>query len=496
VIFAFLSIMSPMKTTDYLIIGTGISGLATALHLQNLGQVTLVTKGTVKRPDYDWNQDGLAAVLTKEDRFKKHIEDTLETGHHHNNRDSVRAMVEHGPKVMRFLESLGLSFKKEPYAEAGHSERRVWRTSDFTSQDIYDALLKAVQKSKAIEIFQGADAVELIVRNDRCDGAFFRTGEKTEIEPILAKQTILATGGLGRLFERSDNAHGCGGDGMALAANAGVELKDLEFVQFHPTALSTPIDARYFTLSETLRVFGAKIVDASGRSFLDQYDKRAELAPRDVLSRAIQLEKMNGQVFLDLRYFNPKEIKTNFPTVLKMLKEHGFDPAKALIPVTPVQHFSCGGIPVNLQGETKLTGLSAVGEAAFTGCHGANLVPGNALLESLVFAEAVGKAMERRHPLDRERKMDDQTPLNPPTIVIEDQAQVNAYAIRIAQILWERAGIVRTPENLRLALKEITEIPARDHRIQRRQIVAYKLIQACMARPESLGCHTLAEDIV
>ncbi len=485
-----------MRTTDYLIIGSGVSGLATALHLQALGKVTILTKGTLKGANDYWDQGGLAAVLTKEDRFKKHIEDTLEAGALHGNRDSIRTMVEHAPKVFRFLESLGLSFKKEPFAEVGHTEKRVWRTSDFTGQDIFVQLLKHVQKSKSIEILENADAVELIERNERCDGAFARFGDKAELEPIIAKQTILATGGLGRLFERSDNPRGAAGDGIALAVNAGLEPQDMEFIQFHPTALALPQDERYFTFSEAFRVFGAKVVDAQGRAFLEDYDKRAELAPRDVLSRIIQLERTNGNVFLDMRYFNPKELKSNFPEVVKRLKPLGFDLTKSMVPIVPVEHFCCGGVPVNLQGETKLPGLSAVGEVAYTGVHGASLLPSNSLLESLVFAEAIGKAMERRHPLDRERVVDSQTPLAAPQVVVEEAHQVKAYALRIAQILSSRVGIVRTPENLRLALKEITEIPARDYRIQRRQLVAYKMIQACIARPESLGCHYMAKDII
>jgi L-aspartate oxidase len=196
-----------------------------------------------------------------------------------------------------------------------------------------------------------------------------------------------------------------------------------------------------------------------------------------------------------MRYFDPKELKSNFPGVVKRLKPLGFDLAKGMVPIVPVEHFCCGGVPVNLQGETKLPGLSAVGEVAYTGVHGASMLPSNSLLEALVFAEAVGKAMERRLPLDRERVVD-QAVLNVPQVVVEDSQQVKAYAVRIAQILWGRVGIVRTPENLRLALREITEIPARDYRIQRRQVVAYKMIQACMARPESLGCHYMAKDIL
>ena len=495
-VIRLFGIMSFVRTTDYLIIGAGISGLSTALHLQNLGKVTVITKGEKSKPEDYWDQGGVAAVLTKEDRFKKHIEDTMDAGYRHANRDAVRFLVEHAPKTIRFLESIGVEFQKEPEAEVGHGEKRVWRTSDMTGADILGKLIKNVAKSKTIEVVGQTEAVELIVRDSRCEGVYIRLGDQVELEPILAKQTILATGGLGRLYERSDSARGMAGNGIALAVNAGLEPRDLEFVQFHPTALAIPDDERYFVLSEMLRVFGAKVVDSQGQAFLDQYDRRAELAPRDVLSRAIHFESMNGKVFLDLRYFNVKEIKKHFPNVVKRLSKYGFDVTKDLIPITPVVHFSCGGIPVNLQGETKLPGLWAVGEVACTGVNGANHLPSNALLETFVFAEALGKAMERRHPLDRDRVLDEKLSAEPPQIILEPMPQVRAYAKRIEQIMWNRVGIVRTPENLRMALKEITEIPARDYRIQHRQLVAYKLIQACLARPESLGCHHISEDIV
>lgn len=485
-----------MKKTDYLIIGAGIAGLSTAYYLKDFGKVTIVTKGKLKQANSYWAQGGIAGVMTKEDRFVKHINDTMEAGAMHGNRDSVRYLVEHAPAAIRFLESVGVKFKKEPALEGGHSEARVWRTSDFTGQDLLDHLIKAVQKVKNIEIQEDTDAVELIVHSDSCRGIFARIGSKEELEPILAKHTILATGGFGQLFAKTSNPRAAGGDGLALAVNAGLELKDLEFVQFHPTALNKYDEGRYFLLSETLRGFGANVVSSKGKRFLEEYDQRGELAPRDIVTRAIYFEMINGPVYLDMRHLNAKEVRDRFPNITKRLKQYGFDLVKDLIPVTPAAHFSCGGIPVDLRGSTKLPGLLAVGEVACSGVHGANRLASNALLEGVVFAEAIAKTLKKSLEADREMKLDEKIDLEIPKIVIEPLPQVKAYAKRIGQIMWERVGIVRRPEGLKKALKEITEIPARDYRIQHRQIVCYKLIQACIARTTSLGCHYIDSEII
>ncbi|MBU1017954.1 L-aspartate oxidase [Patescibacteria group bacterium] len=482
-----------MKKTDYLIIGAGIAGLTTAYHLKDVGKVTVLTKGKLRQANTYWAQGGIAAVLTKEDRFKKHIDDTMDAGAHHNNRDAVRHLVEGAPKAIRFLEKLGVKFKKEPAMEGGHSIARIWRTTDFTGQDVLDHLVKAIQKSKNITVEEDAEAIEFITHQNSCRGVFMRKKDSTGVEPFLAKHTILATGGLGQLFAKTSNTKASAGDGLALAANAGLEFEDLEFIQFHPTALAVPDDGRYFLLSETLRGFGAKIVDFQGKSFLEEYDSRAELAPRDTVTRAIHFEMMNGPVHLDVRYLDKKEIKQNFPNITKRLKQYGYDLFKQRIPITPVAHFSCGGIPVDLHGATKLPGLFAVGEVACSHVHGANRLASNALLEGLVFGRAIAEAIEKSKTIDEKTSIDETIPLTPPKIIMEPLAQVQAYAKRIGNIMWERVGIVRTPEGLKTALREITEIPARDYRIQHRQIVCYKMIQAAMARDTSLGCHYIAK---
>lgn len=480
--------------TDHLIIGAGIAGLATALNLKDAGKVTVILKGKLKQANTYWAQGGIAAVMTKEDRFKKHIVDTMEAGSNHGDRDAVRYLVEHAPKAIRFLESLGVKFKKEPALEGGHSESRVWRTSDFTGQDVLDQLIQSVNKTD-IEVLEDTDAVELIVRDGVCMGAFVRKNNEEKLELFLAKNTVLATGGLGQLFARTSNTLAAAGDGMAMAVNAGLELEDLEFVQFHPTALDKYDDGRYFLLSETLRGFGGRIVNSKGKQFLYEFDKRGELASRDLVTRAIYFEQANGPVYLDIRGFDKKEVKERFPNIIKRLKQYGFDLMNDLIPITPIAHFSCGGIPVDIRGATKLPHLFAVGEVANSHVHGANRLASNALLEGLVFGEAIARTLTQNKEADDKIQIDENIQLETPMISVESLPQVKAYAQRIQQIMWDKVGIVRTMEGLREALKEITEIPARDYRIQHRQIVCYKMIQACINRPMSLGCHYIASEI-
>lgn len=483
-----------MKKTDYLIIGSGIAGLSTAFLLSKLGSVLVISKGKMKQANTYWAQGGVAAVIEKGDTFTSHINDTLSAGAGHCNEAAVRYMVENGPKAYRFLKSIGVDFEEKPYLEAGHSRPRVWRSSDFCGQDILDQLIKVCKKEPNITLEEDADACELIVHDKECRGAFIRYGENTETEPVLAKNVILASGGCGHLFGRTTNTKGSAGDGLALAVNAGLELSDMEFIQFHPTAFDKDIDGRYFLLSEALRGFGAKVVDHRGEPFLEKYDKRGELAPRDLLARAVYFEKNNGPVYLDMRHFEEKEIRNSFPNIFKRMKEHGFDLSKNLVPITPVAHYACGGIPVDLKGATQLPGLYSVGEVARTGVHGANRLASNSLLEAVVFSKALADTLEKARPLDEAYNVEIKD-LEPEKVIVEELNQVKAYAARIGQVMWENVSIVRTREGLEKAKKEIIAIPARDYRIQHRQLVCFKIIEACLARPQSLGCHYIAEEI-
>ncbi|MFH0838550.1 MAG: L-aspartate oxidase [Patescibacteria group bacterium] len=483
------------KQTDYLIIGSGVAGLATAYFLSELGSVTVMTKGEVRNTNTYWAQGGIAAVLAKEDTFESHIEDTLKTGAGHCNESAVRQMVFGAPKAIKFLQSIGLKIEKEPMLEAGHSRARVWRSSDFTGRDVLEVLIKAVQKKNNISFLEKTEAVELIADEEGCKGAFIRGEDEDVIDKVAAKHTVLATGGLGQLYSKTTNTIGSGGDGLSLAVNAGLELKDIEFIQFHPTALAIPKDGRHFLLSEVLRGMGARIVNKRGEAFLSKFDPRAELAPRDLVSRAVYVEELTGQVYLDMRHVDEEKVRKKFPNIQKALKEFDLDLTKDLIPITPVAHYACGGVPTDLRGATRLTGLYAVGEVACTGVHGANRLASNSLLEALVFAKAIAEGLEKSVSTDTEKNVNIDSS-EAPNVIIEDINQVKAYAKRIGQIMWENVGIIRTAEGLTKAKKEIIAVPARDYRIQHRQLVCYKIIESCQARTESLGAHYMTKEII
>jgi L-aspartate oxidase len=405
-------------------------------------------------------------------------------------------MVENAPKAIRFLESLGVNFEEKPLMEAGHSQPRVWRTSDFTGRDILEALIRTVNKNGKVHLMENTEVVELIEKEGQCYGAFVRNSQSdtTDTKPILAKATLLATGGAGRLFSRTTNTPGAAGDGVALAIHAGVEVKDLEFVQFHPTAFALPDEGRYFLLSETLRGMGAWIVNKQGDRFLKNMTPEAELAPRDVVARAIYFEQMNGPAYLDMRHLDSDKVKKTFPNIYKYLKEKNFDLTTDLVPITPVAHYLCGGVVTDTKAATSLPGLFAAGEVARTGVHGANRLASNSLLEAVVFAGFAAENMPKYLSLTDLDAVDIEK-LEPPRIQVEDLAQVKAYAQRIGQVMWEHVGLVRHAEGLKTAKRGLVEIPARDYRIQHRQLVAYHMIQACEARPESLGAHYVSTEL-
>lgn len=484
------------KQTDFLVIGGGIAGLSTAHLLSDHGSVTLVTKGDLKEANTYWAQGGVAAVLSKDDSFELHQKDTFKVGVGHGDEHAIRLMVENGPKAMRFLESLGLNFDETPLMEAGHSKPRVWRTSDFTGRDILEALIRTVNKKGLVNVMEHTEAVELILHEGQCYGAFIRDSrsESPDTRPVLAKATVLATGGAGRLFSKTTNAMGAGGEGIALALNAGAQVKDLEFMQFHPTAFALPEEGRYFLLSETLRGMGAYIINHEGERFLTQFSPQAELASRDTVARAIHFEEVHGPVYLDMRHLDAAQVKKTFPNIYKHLKGKNFDLTTDRIPVTPAAHYLCGGVVTDTKAATSLPGLFAVGEVACTGVHGANRLASNSLLEAVVFAQFAAESVPKYMNLMRLDGVDVEK-LQKPQIIVEALPQVKAYAQRIGQIMWEHVGLVRSAVSLAAAKKALVEIPARDYRIQHRQLVAYSMIQACQNRPESLGTHYMTTEL-
>ncbi len=481
------------KQTDYLIIGAGISGLVLANYLSEIGSVTLITKGKLKAAYRYLHQSGLAAALSSEDDFESHFQDTLSSGAGLCKDSSVRQVIFGAHKVFKHLESLGLKFKKKPLLESGHSHPRTWITSETTGSDIFNLFLKLVQKNKSISILESTEAVELFLDNEICKGVYIRSvkNEDANIEFIGAKKIILATGGLGQLFLHTSNSAGAAGGGLALAVNAGLELSHLEFVQFHPTALALTDESFHYLLPESLRGMGAKIVDQNGQAFLSRFDERGDLAQKDLVARAVHIERHHGPVYLDMRMLNFTELKNNYSDLLQCLKEYKLDPQLDLIPIRAVADFSCGGIPVDLKGSTQLKGLYALGEVANTGLHGANALSSNPLLEGLVYARVIFEAL--KECADDKFELPEEIPL--PSVAIENLKQIKAYASRIAKIMSENVGLIRTKESLLRAKREIVSIPARDYRVQYRQLVCYKMIEAAQKRHASIGSHYIGNEI-
>lgn len=356
---------------QYIIVGSGLAGLTSALTLAKSGSVLLISKSRLVDCATNLAQGGIAAVTTDEDSFSSHIQDTLAAGGFHNNQRAVEILVKSAPAAIRWLRKQGVIFNKHPALEAAHSYRRVLRMSDFSGKEIERVLLKKVTQNKKIIVLENCLVQDLLIEKKQCFGV------KTT-KNIYGEKVILATGGLGQIFAYTTNPKVATGDGLAMAYRAGCKLVDLEFIQFHPTALkdnSSPL----FLLSESLRGEGAYLMNEKGKRFI------SELAQRDIIARAIVKEQEKGEVYLDIRHRGEKFIKKRFPNIYRELKKRGFDLAGEKIPTMPAAHYSCGGIKVDSYGRTDVKNLFAFGEVACTGVHGANRLASNSLLEAVVF---------------------------------------------------------------------------------------------------------------
>ncbi|MDO9027798.1 MAG: FAD-binding protein, partial [Candidatus Roizmanbacteria bacterium] len=349
---------------DYIIIGSGLAGLTTALTLGDSENVAILTKKNPSDSSTNLAQGGMAAMIDKGDRADWHIKDTLKAGDYHNKKKAVSILVKNSREAFLWLKNQGVLFDTKPSLEAGHRLARIVHTSDFTGQDIVTALLKRVTENKQINIFEDTLAIDLIVKNNTCQGVFV-LNKDNQIVPFFAKAIILATGGAGQVYQWTTNPKVATGDGIAIAKRVGADLSDVEFVQFHPTALKYQVSP-LFLLSERLRGEGAKLIDEKGNRFV------SELILRDELSRVIYEKQKNSAVYLTISHIDKKQIIKKFPNIYKKLKTYGFDLTKDRIPITPAAHYLCGGVTTDLYGRTSIKNLFAVGEVAATGVHGAN----------------------------------------------------------------------------------------------------------------------------
>src|SRR5437667_12756943 len=503
---------------DLLVIGSGIAGLTCALECARHARVVLVTKDRLPESSSQYAQGGIASVWSPEDSFESHIDDTLAAGAGLCRREVVETVVREGPAGVRRLIALGANFDvrgdpEEPEydlgQEGGHSRRRILHALDATGHEIIRALTEAVRGEPSITVHENALAVDLLVDRDganpACWGAYVLDRDTRRVHRFLARATFLCSGGAGKVYLYTSNPDVATGDGVAMAYRAGAPVANMEFFQFHPTCLYHP-QAKSFLVTEALRGEGAVLRRPDGEAFMKRYDPRAELAPRDVVARAIDNEmKVHGFecVYLDISHRDAAFVRGRFPTVYDTCRRFGIDMTRQPIPVVPAAHYACGGVLADLDGATALDRLYACGEVACTGLHGANRLASNSLLEALVFAHRAARHACARLGGDR-RRWPDIRPWDPGHATDSDESVVVTQNWdEIRRFMWNYVGIVRSDRRLarartRIALlqEEIREY-YRDFLltsdlVELRNIatVAELIIICASSRRESRGLHS------
>ena len=398
---------------DYLVIGSGIAGMSYALKVAATGKVALICKTNLEEANTYFAQGGVASVTNLEvDNFDKHIEDTMIAGDWLSDRAAVEKVVKGAPEQIRQLIEWGVKFDKNErgefdlHREGGHSEFRILHHADNTGAEIQDSLIRALQEHPDIDVFENHFAVEIITQHHlgkivtrrtpdiTCYGAYILNLATNKVDTFLSKVTVMATGGIGQVYTTTTNPPVATGDGIAMVYRAKGTVKDMEFIQFHPTALYHPGDRPSFLITEAMRGYGAVLRTLDGKEFMQKYDKRLSLAPRDIVARAIDNEmKLRGDdhVYLDVTHKDPEETKRHFPNIYAKCLSLGIDITKDYIPVAPAAHYLCGGIKVDLNACSSIQRLYAVGECSCTGLHGGNRLASNSLIEAVVYADAAAK---------------------------------------------------------------------------------------------------------
>jgi len=497
------------ETSDVLVIGSGVAGLSFGLKMADFAPVLIITKKEKAESNTNYAQGGVAAVLSPTDAFEDHVNDTLVCGDGLCNKDVVEKVIRTAPACVKELVELGANFNRTERGdfdlgiEGGHSKRRVVHADDFTGREIERILLKAVAEHPSITILENQIAINLVVRNNRCIGCYVLDRESSTIRNFVAKVTVLATGGIGRVFIHTTNPDVATGDGIAMAYRAGATIMDMEFTQFHPTTLYHPL-AESFLISESLRGEGAILTDKEGRRFMSDYHPVMELAPRDIVARAIDNElKKSGEnyVLLDISTKDPQFVRTRFPEIYEHCLSLGIDITKEPIPVVPAAHYCCGGVKATIAGETDVENLFAIGEVACTSLHGANRLASNSIMEGLVCARY---ATERcRELLKRGISLQPFPPWEPGEAVDSDEMVVVTHnRDEIRRLMWNYVGIVRSNKRLtrakdRIALlrREINQyywdfkITADLVELRNMVLVAELIIESAMMRKETRGIH-------
>ena len=509
-----------MHKYDMLIIGSGLAGLSFALKAAESARVAVITKNELKETNTWYAQGGIAGVMDlNHDSFEKHIQDTLVAGAGLCDTNAVSKMVYKAPQLIQELVDYGVGFTRKGDEldlgkEGGHSENRIVHAADATGREVENVLAKRVKNHPNIDVYEYFFAMELLTEHHlgkkvkylpeiHCFGVYALNCKEGIVETFLAKKTVLATGGIGEVYAHTTNPTIATGDGIAMAYRAKAHIQHMEFVQFHPTTLQIP-EADSYLITEALRGFGAILRNSSGHAFMKDYDKRGELAPRDIVARAIddQLKKRGDKaVFLDASSLESSVLLEHFPNIAKECTKYGLDITKDYIPVVPAAHYLCGGIRVDEFGQSSIKHLYAIGETACTGVHGANRLASNSLLEALHYADtAVNHALKQYDNIDFEAGIPDWNLGG--TFNNKEWILVSHNREELQQVMWDYVGIVRSDMRLERALRRQTllynEVEEFYHRtsltpelLELRNLIsiAYLIIQAAMARKESCGLH-------
>ena len=512
-----------IKRFDFLVIGSGIAGMSFALKVANKGTVALIAKTNLEEANTYFAQGGIASVTNLfTDNFEKHINDTMVAGAWLSNREAVEMVVRNAPQQIRELISWGVDFDKDEtgnfdlHREGGHSEFRILHHKDRTGAEIQDSLIRAVKRHPNITVFENHFAIEILTQHHlgltvtrqtpdiECYGAYIMDIISRKIYTFLSKITLMATGGIGAVYQTTTNPLVATGDGIAMVYRAKGTVKDMEFVQFHPTALYHPGDRPSFLVTEAMRGYGAALRTLDGKEFMHKYDARLALAPRDIVARAIDNEmKLRGDdhVYLDVTHKDPEQTRKHFPTIYEKCLSIGIDITKEYIPVAPAAHYLCGGILVDPDGRSSIRRLYAAGECSCTGLHGGNRMASNSLIEAVVYADA---AARHSLPLLNSLAWQENIPAwnDEGVSASEEMVLITQSVKEVCQIMSAYVGIVRSGLRLKRAWQRLdinyeeTEdlfkrsVASKDICELRNLInVGYLIMRQAIERKESVGLH-------
>jgi L-aspartate oxidase len=510
------------KRTDFLVLGSGIAGLTFALKASKFGKVSVITKAGLEESNTRYAQGGIAAVFGEPDNFEKHINDTLIAGDGCCDEAVVRMVVSEAPERIKDLIRLGVPFDRKEDGtydlamEGGHSEHRILHFKDKTGEAIQQILMEKARKDHDIEIYENHFAIEILTQHHlgevvkrnypdiKCFGAYIADMVNQTVIAFLSKVTVVATGGIGNVYLTTTNPEIATGDGIAMVYRAKGTIENMEFVQFHPTSLYDPEVRPSFLITEALRGYGAVLKNLRGEEFMSRYDSRASLAPRDIVTRAIdsELKKWgDDHVWLDCTHLSSEGLRNHFPNVYSHCLSRGIDITKDMIPVVPCQHYSCGGIKADMDGRCNIDRLYAIGEASSTGLHGANRLASNSLIEAAVYAHrAAMHAGKRLKELTYEEKIPEWDYKG--TTHLEEMVLITQSIKEVQMIMSNYVGIVRSDLRLERAMVRLEILYQETESLYKRSLIAkkicelrniinvgYIIIKHAMARKESIGLH-------